>query len=41
MWRMNQQGLNGLIVDVRGNPGGLLSASVEIADRFIQSCQPQ
>ncbi len=37
IWRMNQQGLNGLIVDVRGNPGGLLSASVEIADRFIQS----
>ena len=35
--RMNQQGLTGLIVDVRGNPGGLLSSSVEIADRFLQS----
>ncbi|MEL7497507.1 MAG: S41 family peptidase [Planctomycetota bacterium] len=30
-----QQGMRSLIVDVRGNPGGLLSASVEVADRFV------
>ena len=27
--------MRSLIVDVRGNPGGLLSASVEVADRFV------
>lgn len=37
MAQLNQSGLRSLIVDVRGNPGGLLSASVEIADRFLQS----
>ena len=27
--------MRALIVDVRGNPGGLLSASVDVADRFV------
>jgi carboxyl-terminal processing protease len=27
--------MRSLIVDVRGNPGGLLTASVEVADKFI------
>ena len=27
--------MRSLILDVRGNPGGLLSAAVEVADRFI------
>jgi len=30
-----QQGLRALIIDLRDNPGGLLSAAVEIADRFM------
>ena len=25
-----------LIVDLRGNPGGLLSMAVEVADRFVE-----
>ncbi len=29
--------INGLILDLRFNPGGLLSASVEVSDRFISS----
>lgn len=29
------QGMKGLILDLRGNPGGLLSAAVEIADKFL------
>ena len=35
MWKLHRQGMRSLIVDVRGNPGGLLSASVEVADRFV------
>ncbi len=30
-----RSGLNGLILDVRRNPGGLLSAARDVADRFI------
>lgn len=33
--RLREQGMRALIIDVRGNPGGVLSASVEIARRFI------
>lgn len=35
LWRLHRQGMKALIVDVRGNPGGLLSAAVEVADRFV------
>ena len=27
--------MRSLIVDVRGNPGGLLTASVDVADKFV------
>lgn len=37
LWKLHRQGMRTLIVDVRGNPGGLLSASVEVADRFVNS----
>ncbi|MCA9099719.1 MAG: PDZ domain-containing protein [Planctomycetales bacterium] len=30
-------GMRGLVVDVRGNPGGLLDAAVEVADKFIEA----
>ena len=33
--KLAREGMSSLIVDVRGNPGGLLSASVEVADRFV------
>jgi len=32
---LKQQGLKGLILDVRGNPGGLLSAAVGVSDTFL------
>jgi len=32
---LNQQGMTGLILDLRGNPGGLIRAAVEIADMFL------
>jgi len=35
LWKLHRKGMRALIVDVRGNPGGLLSASVEVADRFV------
>ena len=35
LWDLHRKGMRSLIVDVRGNPGGLLSASVEVADRFV------
>lgn len=34
--RMNQKGLKGLILDLRGNPGGLLTEAVGIASLFIR-----
>lgn len=35
LWRLHQQGMRHLIIDVRGNPGGLLTAAVEVADKFV------
>ncbi len=35
LWRLHGQGMRSLILDVRGNPGGLLSAAVDVADKFI------
>lgn len=37
LWSLHRQGMRQLIIDVRGNPGGLLSAAVEVADRFINN----
>ncbi len=35
LWSLHRQGMRTLIIDVRGNPGGLLTSSVEIADKFV------
>ena len=32
----SQTGLKGILIDLRDNPGGLLSASVELADLFLE-----
>ena len=37
LWKLHQQGMRSLIMDLRGNPGGLLTASVEVADKFISN----
>lgn len=34
---LKKQGMQGLILDLRFNPGGLLTAAVEVADLFISS----
>lgn len=36
LWQLHRQGMQRLIVDLRGNPGGVLTAAVEVADRFIE-----
>jgi carboxyl-terminal processing protease len=35
LWSLHRQGMRSLIVDLRGNPGGLLQASVEVVDEFV------
>ncbi len=35
LWSLHQQGMQSLIIDLRGNPGGWLDAAVAVADRFI------
>ncbi len=35
--KLNREGMQALIWDVRGNPGGLLNSAVEVLDRFIDS----
>jgi carboxyl-terminal processing protease len=35
LWKLHREGMRSLIIDVRGNPGGLLNESVEVADRFV------
>ena len=34
---LQKQGLKGMIIDLRGNPGGLLDKAVDIADDFLSS----
>lgn len=34
--KLHREGMRALIFDVRGNPGGLLNAAVEVLDRFIE-----
>jgi carboxyl-terminal processing protease len=36
---LERQGMRYLVLDLRGNPGGLLNISVEIADRFLAGGQ--
>ncbi|MBN1589553.1 MAG: PDZ domain-containing protein [Pirellulales bacterium] len=38
LWQLHRQGMRGgLIVDLRSNPGGLLSAAVEAVDKFVEN----
>jgi carboxyl-terminal processing protease len=40
MARFEQQGVKGLILDLRSNPGGMLTAAQEIASRFVPPGKP-
>jgi carboxyl-terminal processing protease len=35
LWKLHREGMKCLIMDLRGNPGGLLTSSVEVADKFV------
>lgn len=35
LWKLHRQGMKALIIDLRGNPGGLLNTSVEVVDKFV------
>ena len=35
LWKLHEQGMKQLVIDLRGNPGGLLKAAVDVADMFI------
>ena len=35
LWRLHEQGMRVLVIDLRGNPGGLLKAAVDVADKFV------
>lgn len=35
LWDLHRKGMRSLVLDLRGNPGGLLTSSVELADKFV------
>lgn len=35
LWDLKRRGMRTLVIDLRGNPGGLLTAAVELADKFV------
>ena len=35
LWDLHRKGMRSLVLDLRGNPGGLLTSSVEVADKFL------
>jgi len=37
MWKLYNAGMNSLVIDLRGNPGGLLTESIQVSDLFLPS----
>ena len=37
MWKLYNNGMNSLVIDLRGNPGGLLTESIQVSDLFLPS----
>jgi carboxyl-terminal processing protease len=36
LWKLHREGMKSLIIDVCGNPGGLLNSAVDVAERFVE-----
>lgn len=37
LWKLHQQGMQSLVFDLRGNPGGLLTEAIAVSNRFVPS----
>jgi carboxyl-terminal processing protease len=37
LWKLHRLGMRSLIIDLRKNPGGLLTSAVEIVDKFVDN----
>ena len=35
LWSLHGQGMQSLVIDLRGNPGGLLTTAIEISNKFL------
>ncbi len=35
LWSLHRQGMQSLVLDLRGNPGGLLTTAIQISDKFL------
>ncbi|MFO0919838.1 MAG: S41 family peptidase [Planctomycetaceae bacterium] len=35
LWKLHGEGMESLVLDLRGNPGGYLTTAIEISDRFL------
>ena len=36
LWQLHRNGMKSLIIDLRGNPGGLLTTAVEVVELFVE-----
>lgn len=37
LWNLHRQGMQALILDLRGNPGGFLTSAIDISNKFVSS----
>ena len=37
LWKLYQSGMKSLVLDLRGNPGGLLTTAIELSNKFLPS----
>jgi len=35
LWKLHREGMKNLVIDLRGNPGGLLNVCIEMSDMFL------
>ena len=35
LWSLHEQGMKSLVIDLRGNPGGLLTTAIALSDKFL------
>lgn len=37
LWNLHRSGMKSLVIDLRGNPGGLLTTAIELSNKFLPS----